>query len=145
MKKGDAFGIVSCREEFELGERFGHVDVTPVAEGWVAASAIANGTLALQAVGSTAGLTTIEYEPGALSDLERALESLAPVSASYAHDARWGDGNGFSHLRSALMRTEMVLPIVGGRIALGTWQQIVLMNFDNRPRRRPLIGIIQGA
>ena len=99
-----------------------------------------SGAICLQVVGSTGGITTIEYEPGALADLERALERIAPASGRYEHNERWHDGNGFSHLRSAILGTSMVVPFRAGELALGTWQQIVVLNFDNRDRERRLVG-----
>ena len=89
--------------------------------------------------GSTAGVTTIEYEPGALEDLRSAIERLAPRGPVYAHDRRWGDGNGFSHVRAALLGPSVSIPVEGGRPGLGTWQQVVLCDFDNRPRRRSVL------
>jgi len=86
--------------------------------------------------GSTAGLTTIEYEPGAVSDLKDAVARIAPEGIAYAHDARGGDGNGSSHVRAALLGPSLALPIRGGAPVTGTWQQIVLVDFDNRPRSR---------
>ena len=93
-------------------------------------------------VGSTGAITTIEYESGALSDLRRALDAIAPVDGEYAHNARWGDGNGFSHVRSALLKTSLSIPVLEGRLALGTWQQVVAINLDNRPRDRELAAVI---
>ena len=86
--------------------------------------------------GSTGGITTIEYENGALRDLKEALDRLVPRHERYHHDARWGDGNGFAHVRSALVGTARSFPVHEGRVRLGTWQQIVLIDFDNRPRSR---------
>ena len=112
---------------------------------WVDEAGVTTGLAVIQVVGSTGGITTIEYESGALADLERSIELLAPSEGDYAHNARWGDGNGFSHVRSALLKTSLALPIVGGRLQLGTWQQIVVLNFDNRPREREVVGVICGA
>ena len=96
--------------------------------------------------GSTAGLTTIEYETGAISDLKDAIARIAPEGMAYAHDARWGDGNGFSHVRAALLGPSLALPLREGALVTGTWQQIVLIDFDNRPRsRRVEIQIIGDA
>lgn len=94
--------------------------------------------------GSTAGITTIEYESGVVSDLEGAIERLAPADIHYHHDARWGDGNGFSHVRAALLGASFTAPFEGGRLLLGTWQQIVLIDFDNKPRQREVIIQIHG-
>ncbi|MCP4202586.1 MAG: YjbQ family protein [bacterium] len=127
---------------FPLEAVFGHTDVTGTVAGWVAESGCENGVACLQVVGSTGGITTIEYESGALADLERAMERLAPATGHYAHNERWHDGNGFSHLRSAVLGTSLVVPVRSGALALGTWQQIVMLNFDNRPRERLLVGML---
>jgi secondary thiamine-phosphate synthase enzyme len=127
-----------------LDEGFGHHDVTPDVRAWVTESGVRHGLIAVQLVGSTGGVTTIEYEPGALADLRRAVETLAPADGNYDHNARWGDGNGFSHVRSALLKTGITVPIVDGTVQLGAWQQIVAINFDNRPRERTLVGVIVG-
>ena len=95
-------------------------------------------------VGSTGAVTTIEYESGALSDLRTALDRIAPVDVHYEHDARWGDGNGFSHVRSALLKTSISIPVVDGRLQLGTWQQIIVINLDNRPRSREVVATVIG-
>ncbi len=102
-------------------------------------SGLINGLVTIFAGGSTAGVTTIEFEPGAVADLKAAIERMAPVDLHYQHDARWGDGNGFSHVRAALLGPSLSIPLIGGRLALGTWQQIVLVDFDNRPRRREIL------
>jgi secondary thiamine-phosphate synthase enzyme len=101
--------------------------------------------LVVQLVGSTGAVTTIEYEPGALEDLRRALDRIAPATEDYAHNARWGDGNGFSHVRSALLKTSLAIPIVDGRLVLGTWQQVVVINLDNRSRKREVVGVVVGS
>jgi secondary thiamine-phosphate synthase enzyme len=89
--------------------------------------------------GSTAGITTIEFERGAVEDLKKAIERLAPQSVHYDHDQRWGDGNGFSHVRAALLGPSLTIPVAHGVLQLGTWQQIVLIDFDNRPRDREIV------
>ncbi len=129
---------------FSLAAEFGHRDVTGGLGDFVAESAVETGVLVVQLVGSTGAITTIEYEPGALQDLRRALDSLAPANEDYAHNARWGDGNGFSHVRSALLKTSLAIPIVDGRLALGTWQQVVVINLDNRDRRREVVAVVMG-
>ena len=114
-------------------------NVTDRASRFVASSGVQNGILTVFVPGSTAGVTTIEYEDGALDDLKHALERMAPESMHYAHDARWGDGNGFSHVRAAILGPSLTVPIVRSRLGLGTWQQIILVDFDNRPRERSVI------
>ena len=111
----------------------------------VSGSGVRSGVLTVQLVGSTGAITTIEYESGALSDLRRALQVLAPTEADYAHNARWGDGNGFSHVRSALLKTSLSLPVVDGGLVLGTWQQVVAINLDNRDRERELVAVLVGS
>lgn len=132
------------RIEVSLPAEFGHQDITDQVAAWVQASRVSTGVVTVQAVGSTSGITTIEYESGAVADLRRSLEAVAPVNAHYEHNARWGDGNGFSHVRSALLKTSVSIPISAGRMQLGTWQQIVVLNFDNRPRERDVIGVVIG-
>ncbi len=112
------------------------LNVTPQVERAVSASGVQSGIVLAFTPGSTAGLTTMEYEPGAVSDLKDAIARIAPEGIAYAHDARWGDGNGFSHVRAALLGPSLSLPIRGGALVTGTWQQVVLVDFDNRPRSR---------
>ena len=129
---------------YQLPVEYGHRDVTPDVEQTVADSGVHNGIVVVQLVGSTGAVTTIEYEPGALADLRRALDLVAPTDAHYEHNARWGDGNGFSHIRSALLKTNISVPIVDGRLALGTWQQIIIINLDNRARSREMVVVVIG-
>ena len=114
------------------------LDITPEVRKAIGKAGVREGVAHLFVAGSTAALTTIEYEPGALADLKRALDQIAPMNAEYAHNEAWGDGNGYAHLRAALLKPDLCVPIRGGRLALGTWQQIVLMDFDNRPRQRKI-------
>ena len=107
-------------------------------------SEIDDGVLNVFVVGSTAGITTIEYEDGALSDFKEAFDRVAPMDASYSHNQRWGDGNGFSHIRASMLGPSLSVPFSKNLIELGTWQQIVLVDFDNRPRKRNIIVSIQG-
>ena len=134
----------SQRFSIHLAEEFGHADVTRELEKLVRESGVRNGVLTVQMLGSTGAITTIEYESGALSDLRRALDRLALAGGDYAYNARWGDGNGFSHVRSALLKTSLSIPVVDGELALGTWQQVVAINLDNRDRVRELIVVILG-
>jgi secondary thiamine-phosphate synthase enzyme len=110
----------------------------------VSESGISNGIVNVSGRGSTLGVTTLEYEPGCVSDLERALEQIAPPTSNYAHNARWGDNNGYSHLRSALIGTAKSYPLVNGQLGTGTWQQIVLCDFDDSPRDREVTVTIVG-
>jgi secondary thiamine-phosphate synthase enzyme len=107
-------------------------------------SGIKNGLVTVFCRGSTGAVTTIEYESGVVNDLKRAIERLVPSDITYEHDRRWGDGNGFSHVRAALMKPSLSIPLVDGTLTLGTWQQVVFIDFDNRKRRRDLIVQITG-
>jgi secondary thiamine-phosphate synthase enzyme len=120
------------------------IDISEQVARIVAQSRVQNGIVNVSGKGSTLGVTTLEYEPGCIADLQRALEKIAPSSADYAHNARWGDGNGYAHLRSALLGTAKSFPVIDGRPAVGTWQQIVLCDFDNRPRDREVLVTVVG-
>ena len=120
------------------------IDITGLVAEHLAQSGIVRGAVILFVPGSTGALTTIEYESGVIQDLADAIERLVPRDISYAHDQRWGDGNGFSHVRAALLGPSLHIPVLEGRLSLGTWQQIVLINFDNRARRRRLIIQVMG-
>ncbi len=102
-------------------------------------SGIKNGLVTVFCAGSTGSVTTIEYETGVLRDLQKAIERVAPSDAPYEHDRRWGDGNGFSHVRAALMKPSLTVPLIDGKLALGTWQQIVFIDFDNKKRERKIL------
>jgi secondary thiamine-phosphate synthase enzyme len=115
------------------------IDITPKVQQQVETEKIQNGLATLFVPGSTAGLTTIEYEPGLVKDLKEVLERLIPSNQRYHHDDRWGDDNGFSHLRASLFGPSLQIPIENGRLLLGTWQQIVLIDFDNRQRTREVL------
>ncbi|MBI3934419.1 MAG: YjbQ family protein [Acidobacteria bacterium] len=115
------------------------LDITSEVSKAVREAGLQNGVAHLFVAGSTAALTTIEFEAGALEDLKRALDQIAPMTGEYAHNQAWGDGNGYAHLRAALLKPDLCVPIEGGRLALGTWQQIVLLDFDNRPRQRKVV------
>jgi secondary thiamine-phosphate synthase enzyme len=114
-------------------------DVTAAVQGAVAQSPIGNGLATVFVVGSTAGVTTIEFEPGVVADLDRAFEQLAPRAAEYKHHLRWGDDNGSSHVRAGLLGPSLTIPVRDGSLTLGTWQQIVLVEFDTRPRTREVV------
>lgn len=115
------------------------LDITGEVEKIRAGSAIASGLVTVFCQGSTGTITTIEFEPGVIQDLREALERIAPSSIPYQHDKAWGDGNGFSHVRAALMKPSLTIPVVEGRMSLGRWQQIVFIDFDNRPRKRKVV------
>lgn len=119
-------------------------DITGELEHFVSVSELERGQLLAFVPGSTAGLTTIEFEGGVVNDLRRAIERTLPRNIHYDHDARWGDGNGYAHVRAAMMGPSLTIPIVSGQLTLGTWQQVVLCDFDNRPRTRKVIIQISG-
>jgi secondary thiamine-phosphate synthase enzyme len=115
------------------------IDITRKVENFVKDSGITSGIVTVFVPGSTAGITTIEYESGAIKDFQKAIERIAPKNIHYDHDARWGDGNGYSHIRAALLGPSITVPFSSSRLLLGTWQQIVLVDFDNRSRKRDVI------
>lgn len=120
------------------------IDMTADIARAVKQSGITSGTVLVFAPGSTTGITTIEYEPGLLRDVPELMEKLIPSDRAYHHDETWHDGNGFSHLRSALIGSDMTIPFVSGKLMLGTWQQVVFLEFDNRARDRHVILQIMG-
>lgn len=120
------------------------LDITDAVADEVIRSGISEGQMILFVPGSTASLTTIEYERGVIEDLREAIERLASRTIRYRHDERWGDGNGYSHVRAALLGPSLAIPIIEGRLTLGTWQQIILIDFDNRPRHRRIVCQISG-
>ena len=120
------------------------IDITSQISKCVETSKIKSGVVTVFIAGSTAGITTLEYEPGLLKDFPQIMEKLIPSNAVYHHDETWHDGNGFSHLRSAIIGTDLTIPFVDGKLSLGTWQQVVFCEFDNRPRLRKVILQIMG-
>ena len=119
-------------------------DITGAVARAVAESGVESGVVTLFCPGSTSALTTIEYEPGALADLNQLFDEIVPPAREYRHNERWGDGNGHSHVRAALMGPSLSVPFVEKTLTLGTWQQIVHIDFDVRPRRRQVIAQIMG-
>jgi secondary thiamine-phosphate synthase enzyme len=123
----------------------GHiVDLTPQIREHVQSCEMQSGTVTVFVPGSTAGLTTIEFEPGLQRDVPAVMEKLIPSNVSYQHDETWHDGNGFSHLRAALIGPDITIPFVERELQLGTWQQVVFLEFDNRARSRRLVLQIMG-
>ncbi|NIM19860.1 MAG: YjbQ family protein [Candidatus Latescibacteria bacterium] len=114
-------------------------NITARVQDCVKRSGLKDGIACVAVAGSTAGISTIEYEPGLLKDIPEFFESILPSDRSYHHDNTWHDGNGFSHMRSFLLKTSHTVPFSGGQLLLGTWQQIVLADFDNRSRSRKII------
>lgn len=133
-----SFSLFCQSIEVSLGTGPDMSDITPQLQRIVRESSIKEGQLSAAMVGSTGSLTTIEYEPGVVEDLKRAINSLAPPGISYAHEAAWHDGNGHSHVQAALLGPSIVLPIRDGRLKKGTWQQVVAINHDNHPRTRTI-------
>jgi len=115
------------------------IDITSQVLSICGKSGITDGLITVFCAGSTGSVTTIEYESGVLQDLKEALERMVPSHLPYEHNERWGDGNGFSHVRAALMKPSLTIPLVKGKVTLGTWQQIAFMDFDNRGRHRDLL------
>jgi secondary thiamine-phosphate synthase enzyme len=114
-------------------------DITDQVAGVVRQSGLQSGIVTVFCPSSTSALTTIEYEAGALSDLRRLFDEIVDPERHYAHNARWGDGNGHSHVRAALLKASFTVPFIDRHLKLGTWQQIIYIDFDNRPRRRELV------
>jgi secondary thiamine-phosphate synthase enzyme len=119
-------------------------DLTEAVQRAVASAGLDSGLVTVFVTGSTAGVTTIEFEPGAVADLDRAFERLAPRRGDYAHHLRWGDDNGSSHVRAAMLGPSLTIPVAGGRLTLGTWQQVVLVEFDTGPRDRHVVVQVMG-
>ncbi len=115
------------------------VNITHQVEKEVEKSKVDEGVCLIFVAHSTCALTTIEYEEGAIKDLKRALEIVAPMNENYEHCKKWGDCNGYAHIRAALMKPSLTIPIENGKLVLGTWQQLVLIDFDNQPREREII------
>jgi secondary thiamine-phosphate synthase enzyme len=138
--------MAAYQDNFRISTQ-GHcdvIDITRQVASAVSASKVRFGIVNVAGKGSTLAVTTIEYEPGAVSDLRRALDRIAPENDNYAHNARWGDHNGFAHLRSALIGASASFPVSDGALEIGTWQQIVLCDFDERPREREVMVTVVG-
>jgi secondary thiamine-phosphate synthase enzyme len=120
------------------------IDITNKVTKIVEQSGIQIGLVNVFCSGSTGSITTIEFESGVINDLKKAIEKIVPSNIPYEHDKRWGDGNGFSHVRAAIMKPSLTVPIIKGKMALGTWQQIVFIDFDNRGRDRKILVQIVG-
>ena len=119
-------------------------DITDLVEEIIMKSEITTGIVVIFCPSSTSSITTIEYESGCLDDLSRLFEEIIPTNREYAHNARWGDGNGHSHVRAAMMGPSLTVPILKKRLALGIWQQIIHIDFDNKPRKRSILLQISG-
>jgi len=138
--------IVYCENlEISFGVGPDIVDITDKLASIVQQSGIERGSLHASVIGSTGSITTIEYEPGVVEDLKRAIERLAPQTMDYEHEKAWHDGNGHSHVQAALLGPSMVVPVRKAKLALGTWQQVVVINHDNRSRRRHVAVTVIGT
>ena len=120
------------------------LDITAKVQKHITDSGINNGVATVFVTGSTACITTIEFEPGLVADLQKLWERLVPKNIPYEHDSRWGDGNGYAHVRASLLGASLTVPFTNMKLALGTWQQIILVDFDNRPRQRTVIVQVMG-
>ncbi len=136
--------VESYEIEVELEAEKGFADLTKKVQELIAKSGIKQGIAVVFNVGSTGAVTTMEFEPGLKKDIPRALERVAPRNESYEHHLTWGDDNGAAHVRAALLGPSLVVPFVNGRLTLGTWQQIVIINFDTRRRRRRVVVMLLG-
>ena len=121
------------------------IDITEQAKEAVKDSGVKEGICLISCPGSTCGITTLEYESGLIADLKRTFDKIAPVSKDYEHCKKWGDCNGYAHVRSALLKPFLTVPVEEGCLLLGTWQQIAFIDFDNRPRQREIrIKVMEG-
>jgi secondary thiamine-phosphate synthase enzyme len=136
--------IINERIELDTKGDGDLIDLTAEVARLLEGTGLSTGSVTVFVVGSTAAITTFEYEPGMIHDMRELYEKLVPRKRRYAHDETWGDANGFSHLRAALRGPSLTIPFEGGRLMLGTWQQVVLAEFDNRPRRRRVVVQVMG-
>ena len=136
--------IISTRIQVQTGGDCELVDITHEVAREIEGSGLKDGTVTVFVPGSTGGLTTIEYERGVISDFQSMWQRTVPRDIPYRHDAAWGDGNGHSHVRASLLGPSLVIPFIDRRMTLGTWQQIVFVDFDNRPRSRNIVLQIMG-
>ena len=131
--------VISDSLSFSTGGFSDMKDLTGDVSKKLAKNKLQNGIVSLFVPGSTGGLTTIEYESGLVQDFSELMEKIIPSNVTYHHDARWGDGNGFSHVRSSLLGPSLTVPFSDGMLSLGNWQQIVFLDFDNRSRSRTIL------
>ena len=131
--------LVTSTHSVETSGQGDTQDLTPLVTRVIGESPMTSGLATIAVVGSTAGITTIEFEPGVVADLNAVWEALAPRGGDYQHHLRWGDDNGSSHVRAAMLGPSLSIPFVDGRLCVGTWQQIVLVEFDTRSRRRDVV------
>ena len=138
------FRIANSSISFKTSGNTDVIDITSTVAHKVAEAGLTEGQVLVFVPGSTAAVTTIEFESGVVWDFREAMERFAPTGIPYRHDAKWGDGNGYAHVRASLLGPSLTVPLIGGRLALGTWQQIVLVDFDNEPRDRKVLITVSG-
>jgi secondary thiamine-phosphate synthase enzyme len=136
--------VVTKKISFQSQAHGEIIDITPEVQKHLAETKLSEGTVTLFITGSTAGITTIEYEPGLLADFKEMWERTIPKGIPYQHDKAWHDGNGHSHCRASLLGASLVIPFSGKSLALGTWQQIVVVDFDNKARSRQIVVQVTG-
>ncbi|MCX5726645.1 MAG: secondary thiamine-phosphate synthase enzyme YjbQ [Candidatus Saganbacteria bacterium] len=136
--------VTSKRIKLETKGSDDIIDITGEVEGEVERSKVRSGIATVFVPGSTASVTTVEYEPGLVKDIKTIDEKLVPSNVTYAHDSTWGDANGYAHLRASLYGPSITVPITSGKLTLGTWQQIILIDHDNRPRSRDVVIQVMG-
>ena len=131
--------IVTKEIQYDTRGEADIIDITEDIQNWITKSRLKDGQVTVFIPGSTASLTTVEYEKGLVKDLKSLFERVAPKNIRYAHDEAWHDGNGHSHIRASLLGPSLTIPFSGSRLILGTWQQVILVDFDNRPRKRKVV------
>ncbi|HBQ28188.1 hypothetical protein DS66_05140 [Mesotoga sp. SC_3PWM13N19] len=136
--------VITKRISFQTQGHCDTIDITSQVTREVAESPVKDGTMTLFISGSTAGITTIENEPGLVSDFKQMWDRVIPADIPYRHDQAWRDGNGHSHVRAAVLGASLIIPFSNRKLTLGTWQQIVFVDFDNRPRSRQIVVQIMG-
>ncbi|MFH1379485.1 MAG: secondary thiamine-phosphate synthase enzyme YjbQ [bacterium] len=136
--------VKTCELSFPSKGNTDIIEITDEVEETIRQSGIKDGCAVVFVTGSTAGITTVEYESGLVQDLKEMFERIIPSDEAYHHDAKWGDGNGHSHVRASLLKSGETFPFKDQKLLLGTWQQIILIDFDNRPRTRRIIVQIMG-
>ncbi|MCE5264574.1 MAG: secondary thiamine-phosphate synthase enzyme YjbQ [Deltaproteobacteria bacterium] len=139
------FKISNSSISFKTSEKTDVIDITSHVARKVADAGLTEGQVLIFVPGSTAAVTTIEYESGVVWDFKEAIERFAPTGIPYRHDAKWGDGNGYAHVRASFLGPSLTVPLISGRLALGTWQQIVLVDFNNEPRERKVLITVSGS
>jgi len=144
LRGDDKMNIITKSTTIQTKGNCDIIDITSEVAGKVNQSGISNGTVTLFITGSTAGMTTIEYEPRLVSDFKDMWDRVIPQNLPYEHNKTWGDGNGHSHVRASVLGASLTIPFVDKRLTLGTWQQIVFVDFDNRPRSREIMLQIMG-